>query len=500
MNRLLKIMLAVRMRYIVFGLLFIMVFCSLNYSFPTNFEKDFKLFYQKPLAEQAKIGQSDVLTQAKSFNQHQNQHKNDEKYTENKMRKNEQTFLEIKTASEPPHSGKYEQPDKVKGEREKDGLNSPKAKKGEIDIVQDDGHKVGSSTKPKNVYFAKTHKAASTTIQNILFRYGEKYNLTFAMPWDINRAGYPNHFTPEVIIPLAHGYKEYNIFCHHTRYHQRITNFMPRDTLYIGTVRSVESQFLSGYIYHKVYNCFRTGKDNITQILKVMLKNKHGRQCGPWKVSAQSEQIYDFGFEIKDMLNVTMIKEYIQFLDNAFDYIFVADYFYESLVLLADILKVPLGDMVYVRLNQVQRYPELNKQDVKMLKEWNVADYMLFDYFNQSFWRRVEIYGTEKLYRNVETLKQLQNTTTLNCTKNSVNSQCELMKLAETKFTQDLKLKMIFEERLNAKIASQIKFNTKWPGKSNQRNYPFHSRAFKERYFKNCSRVRYLSEIKQIKV
>ncbi|CAH1779876.1 unnamed protein product [Owenia fusiformis] len=498
MNQLLKIMMA--MRYIVLGFLFIMVFCSLNYSFHAIFENEFKHFNPEPLAEQGKIGQSDVLTQAKSFNRHQNQHKDDEKYTENKKHKNEQTFLEIKTASEPPHSGNYEQPDELKSERGKDGINSPKENKGEINTVQEDGHKYGIIIKPKNVYFAKTHKAASTTIQNIIFRYGEKYNLTFAMPWNIHRAGYPNHFTPEVIMPLAHGIDEYNIFCHHTRYHPRVTKFMPRDTLYIGTVRSVESQFLSGYIFHKFYKCYETEKDNITQILKVMLQSKHGRQCAAWKVSTQSEQIYDFGFEIKDMLNVTMIKEYIQFLDNAFDYIFVADYFYESLVLLADILKVPLKDMVYFHLMQVKRHPELNKKDVKMLKEWNVADYMLFDYFNQSFWRRVKKYGTEKLYRNVETLKQLQNTTTLNCTKNSVDSQCELMKLAETKFTHDLKLKMIFEERLNAKESTGIKFKTKWPGKSNQSNYPFHSKPFKERYFKNYPRAKlHLPELEQIK-
>lgn len=33
----------------------------------------------------------------------------------------------------------------------------------------------------KQVAFAKTHKAGSSTIQNILFRFGIKYNLTFAL-------------------------------------------------------------------------------------------------------------------------------------------------------------------------------------------------------------------------------------------------------------------------------------------------------------------------------
>ncbi|CAH1794717.1 unnamed protein product, partial [Owenia fusiformis] len=194
-----------------------------------------------------------------------------------------------------------------------------------------------NKTKPKNVYFAKTHKAASTTIQNLLFRYGEKYNLTFAMPWNIHRAGYPNHFTPDVIMPLAKGYNEYNVFCHHTRFHPRVLDFMPHDTLYIGAVRSVEKQFLSGYVYHRFYNCYGMENKNITQVLEVMQEYKHGLQCSNWNVSSQSEQMFDFGLQIEDMSNITMIKDYIHYLDSVFDFIFVADYFYESLVLLADI-------------------------------------------------------------------------------------------------------------------------------------------------------------------
>ena len=32
------------------------------------------------------------------------------------------------------------------------------------------------------VIFQKTHKTASSTVQNMLFRFGEKYNLNFALP------------------------------------------------------------------------------------------------------------------------------------------------------------------------------------------------------------------------------------------------------------------------------------------------------------------------------
>ena len=34
----------------------------------------------------------------------------------------------------------------------------------------------------KQVIFAKTHKTGSSTVQNILFRFGQKHNLSFAFP------------------------------------------------------------------------------------------------------------------------------------------------------------------------------------------------------------------------------------------------------------------------------------------------------------------------------
>ena len=34
----------------------------------------------------------------------------------------------------------------------------------------------------KQVIFAKTHKTGSSTVQNILFRFGQRHNLSFAFP------------------------------------------------------------------------------------------------------------------------------------------------------------------------------------------------------------------------------------------------------------------------------------------------------------------------------
>jgi len=75
--------------------------------------------------------------------------------------------------------------------------------------------------KPKtNIVFLKVHKSASSTVMNILFRFGEMHNLTFAFPL---RGGhqlfYPHHFMARFVQGFSPGKPpQFNILCHHMRF------------------------------------------------------------------------------------------------------------------------------------------------------------------------------------------------------------------------------------------------------------------------------------------
>ena len=73
----------------------------------------------------------------------------------------------------------------------------------------------------KKVAYLKTHKCASTTIQNILLRYGMKNNLNFVLPeFGINFGG--SHFNRGMIKSTLWekaGF-DYHIFLLHTRWDQ----------------------------------------------------------------------------------------------------------------------------------------------------------------------------------------------------------------------------------------------------------------------------------------
>ena len=52
-----------------------------------------------------------------------------------------------------------------------------------------------SCTPSKKLIFAKTHKTGSTTLQNIIFRFGEKNKLMFVLPkYDSHRFNLESHF------------------------------------------------------------------------------------------------------------------------------------------------------------------------------------------------------------------------------------------------------------------------------------------------------------------
>lgn len=78
-----------------------------------------------------------------------------------------------------------------------------------------------TTCQPKShIFFLKTHKTASSTILNILYRYGESRNLTFALPLNKNsQLFYPYFFASHFVEGVSsRSVKEFNIMCNHMRF------------------------------------------------------------------------------------------------------------------------------------------------------------------------------------------------------------------------------------------------------------------------------------------
>jgi len=175
-----------------------------------------------------------------------------------------------------------------------------------------------------NIFFLKTHKAGSTTVQNVLLRYGEKNNATFALPKQsaAHVFNYNVKFSNTMVRPSPTG--KYNILCNHLHFHEPgVRQVMPADTKYIAIVRHPIDLFESimSYYSNDVRAFQRVPGNNIQTRMKNFLDHPlkyYGFDSSHYERFAKNAMMWDFGFD-NDVDDDDAIDEWIQYLDKTFD-------------------------------------------------------------------------------------------------------------------------------------------------------------------------------------
>ncbi|CAC5371439.1 unnamed protein product [Mytilus coruscus] len=128
----------------------------------------------------------------------------------------------------------------------------------------------------RHIAFLKVHKAASTTIQNMLLRFGTERNLTYVIP-SVNSI-YPNVIslletvTSNNIRPIPLLSTHFDILCLHVLYNRTaFGQILPNDTVYIGTLRDPFEYFISMMLYFPImFERFNiSGPRAITDFLEI---------------------------------------------------------------------------------------------------------------------------------------------------------------------------------------------------------------------------------------
>ena len=107
--------------------------------------------------------------------------------------------------------------------------------------------------------------------------------------------------------------------------------------------------------------------------------------------------MFDLGLSYRYFQNYTAVKNYINYLNKEFDLVMIMDYFDESLVLLKRLLCWEIDDILYVKLNERkdnEKATRLSGSVQDNIRRWNKADVLLFNYFNATFWKKVEKKGS----------------------------------------------------------------------------------------------------------
>ncbi|XP_017163198.1 galactosylceramide sulfotransferase isoform X2 [Poecilia reticulata] len=260
-----------------------------------------------------------------------------------------------------------------------------------------------------NIMFMKTHKTASSTILNILYRFGEKHKLKFALPNRRNDFCYPQPFLCSQVKDYRPG-ECFNILCNHMRFnYQEVSKLLPPNTLYVTILRDPVHLFESAFHYFQkiIPLTWRiSGNNKLTEFLNNPEAFYSLEAINSFYL--KNLLFFDFGFDNNLKANDPRVMKEILYLSKLFHLVLIAEYFEESLILLKDLLCWSMEDILYFKLN-VRRTSSVSRLDpetrAKAL-QWNWADWKLYQHFNATFWERVEAYGRTRMERDVNELRR----------------------------------------------------------------------------------------------
>ncbi|XP_052831181.1 galactosylceramide sulfotransferase-like isoform X2 [Octopus bimaculoides] len=262
--------------------------------------------------------------------------------------------------------------------------------------------------KPQSdVVFLKVHKAGSTTVMNILLRYGLYHKLVFVLPKNSNYINRQSELDVNRILPPPKG-KRYNILCNHSVYNRSVFhNLFPPGTFYLAIIRQPFEQFKSAFNYYGVTRIVMRQKNSSTNPLRDYLQLRKKISIPKSMNFVNNRMAYDFGIAPENFTNNKAIKDYIEILDKDFDLVMIMEYFDESLILLRRYLCWTMKDIVSVRLNARKSKIETSMDDFERHKNITMADYMIYEHFLGTFWKLVALEGSS-FFKELSHYKQIR--------------------------------------------------------------------------------------------
>ncbi|KAM6178485.1 galactose-3-O-sulfotransferase 2 [Rhynchocyon petersi] len=258
-----------------------------------------------------------------------------------------------------------------------------------------------------NIMFLKTHKTASSTVLNVLFRFAEAHNLSAALPEGGRvHLGYPSLFLTRFVEGSEKG--RFNIMCNHLRFNpSEVHKVMPNDTFYFSILRHPVSQLESSFIYYKDYVPAFQAVSNLSAFLASPW-TYYKESVGLRNAYARNNMWFDFGFDNNAVPEDSYVRARLAEVEQHFQLVLIADYFDESMVLLRHALHWSLDDVAYFKLNarNPRTVASLSPLDRERAKRWCALDWRLYQHFNRTFWARVHAeLGPQRLSAEVAQLQ-----------------------------------------------------------------------------------------------
>lgn len=278
-----------------------------------------------------------------------------------------------------------------------------------------------------HIAFEKVHKAASSTVQNILIRYVTKHNLTIVAPKE-NGTTICKRCTVNqgnILPPPVN--KSFDVLCNHVRYNRKaFERILPKDTVYIASLREPYSQFTSALNYY-YYNW----KDEIKFLQKLPKKNGllsylenpeswHGKWTMRTIPLTFNRMALDMGFpdDLFKQYNHSRAHEYILQLDRDFKLVIIVKYFVESIVFMRRMFDWDVKDILFVKTNVGNEVAEFlensGAREELLFRNLSKLDYQLYEYFLNKMENQIK-QQNDNFHEEVKHFKQLLRQVELYC-------------------------------------------------------------------------------------
>lgn len=320
-------------------------------------------------------------------------------------------------------------------------------------------------SKKRKLAFLKTHKCASSSLQNILMRFGLKNQLNFVLPSAGNYLGrYIKYFHKMVSSTLWDQVGlEYDIFCLHTIWNfQEVSDTLGPEATYFTIMRDPVDLFESLWGYSGMSSFYNMDLETFAKSPKTgKLAMRAFRNLG------RNQMLWDLGLPADHMDNMTAVQAKIEEVDSTFQLVMMADRFEESMVLLRDLLCWDYQDVVNFKLNarKENKKAVLSDEAKSSLKEYLAADYVLYKHFLTKFDKHVAAFSLPRMAQELQILRKNNQDIRETCSikpmgnekvfgenklwggeglvayvsNNTANPDCHLFSLSEVHFIDELR-------------------------------------------------------------
>ena len=252
-------------------------------------------------------------------------------------------------------------------------------------------------------------------------RYGDKNNLTFALPKVFHYFGHPEPFHRSMVNmkPSTSSKRNesstsilFNILAHHARFqYEQMRSIMPNDTIFVTIMRNPICLMESLFCYYHVdkrknercqdaiVRFFSSWPNNSVPgfLLTSRVQNRFGF----------NQMCYDLGMEPKDFNDTATILRFVKYISTKFNLVLILEHLEESLILLQDLLCWSLDDIIVFQLNarneQVRCKLPIAAQD--KFRQLNSADEILYEFFLNEVKQKSSDFNQLEMKRRISCLR-----------------------------------------------------------------------------------------------